>query len=237
MPQSNPAAAGLPSQLMTAIWEGDSETARRLLVREEVDWNARKFGFYSPLLYSICFGHTAITRMLLAEGADPHDVDTRGLTPLHWAARLGDRSSAGALIEAGARLDDCDQFGDAPLHLAVIHGQLDMVKLLCLRGASRNGRELIYAKNFCRTAVAAWLEATDDPAAVAQHQALGAEAAAALHLQDENVAPHEAAHADGEAVSQAPALTMPARRAEKITRRGRPHKHIRTASELITHYA
>lgn len=41
---------------------------------------------------------TEIVRMLIAAGADSSIRDLDGNTPLHWAARAGDRSTAEFLL-------------------------------------------------------------------------------------------------------------------------------------------
>jgi ankyrin repeat protein len=56
--------------------------------------------------------------------------DTRGLAPLHWAARHGCDDAVRGLVKAGADLHLRDNQGQLALHWAAAAGHVDTAKLL-----------------------------------------------------------------------------------------------------------
>jgi ankyrin repeat protein len=66
---------------------------------------------------------TDIVRMLISAGADASIGDSEGNTPLHWAARAGDKGTAELLL-----LKNCPK-GRFPIHIGCCG--LDFV-LICL---------------------------------------------------------------------------------------------------------
>ncbi|WP_412778727.1 ankyrin repeat domain-containing protein [Bordetella ansorpii] len=53
-------------------------------------------------------------------GADPNAVDSRGSTPLHGAASVGNIQTARTLLEHRARIDAVNNQGEPPLSYAPI---------------------------------------------------------------------------------------------------------------------
>lgn len=78
-----------------------------------------------------------IVRKLLQAGASVHQTDSNGNTPLHWAARSGDRNILSQLIYKHATLDPKNHKGETPLHWATRAGYrgMDAVVLLIDSGA------------------------------------------------------------------------------------------------------
>ena len=74
----------------------------------------------------------------LAEGADASQPDAAGLTPLSWAALLGQAEAAEELIDSGADVHAIDNDGATALHCAAFMGEAAMVQLLVKRGANIN---------------------------------------------------------------------------------------------------
>jgi ankyrin repeat protein len=80
----------------------------------------------------------AITRLLIAMGADPNDrgEPTPGSeTPLHWAASSDDADVAAALIDGGANVEVPDGSIGTPLDNAIGYGCWNVARLLVARGA------------------------------------------------------------------------------------------------------
>ncbi|KAK3693142.1 ankyrin repeat-containing domain protein [Podospora appendiculata] len=85
-------------------------------------------------------------RILLRHGASPLARDSRGQTPLHWAARSGDAAVVQQLLDAGAgpTADVMDRDGATPLAVLVErveagaprNGDAEVVRLLLARGAN-----------------------------------------------------------------------------------------------------
>eukprot|EP00743_Colponemidia_sp_Colp-15_P002114 GILK01002295.1.p1 GENE.GILK01002295.1~~GILK01002295.1.p1 ORF type:complete len:346 (-),score=46.00 GILK01002295.1:191-1228(-) len=82
-----------------------------------VDINQADSNRRTALHHAINLGHSAMSRLLLQRGADPHAPDFRGETPLHRAAWVGLKEIAAELVALGAQQTQ-NQFGITPLHLA-----------------------------------------------------------------------------------------------------------------------
>lgn len=91
---------------------------------------------------------TDIVRALISAGADAAVRDSDGNTPLHWAARAGDRGSAEMLLFRNCPRDAQNELGETPLHWAMRAGRVatPVVSLLLENGAS----PAIWNKNFKR---------------------------------------------------------------------------------------
>ena len=81
-----------------------------------------------------------IVRMLLAAKADPALEDGKGNTPLHWAARAGDKDAVEQLVHQNAPLDAKNAVGETPLHWAMRSGMrgAHVVAVLLENGARPN---------------------------------------------------------------------------------------------------
>ena len=55
-------------------------------------------------------------------------------TPLHDAARIGDKAKVEALLAQGANVNTKDKYGATPLHKAAFNGNKDIAELLLVRG-------------------------------------------------------------------------------------------------------
>ena len=62
--------------------------------------------------------HTAVVKALIAAGANREAADKDGNTPMHKAARRGDRAAVYILVEAGARVCTRNRNDQTPLDLA-----------------------------------------------------------------------------------------------------------------------
>jgi ankyrin repeat protein len=71
-----------------------------------------------------------IVQALLAAGADVNAKTASGLTPLHYAARIGRVDIVRLLLARGASVSPQDQDGDTPLHEAREAGHEGVVELL-----------------------------------------------------------------------------------------------------------
>jgi len=74
----------------------------------------------------------------LVKGSDTSQPDAAGLTPLSWAALLGQEEAAEALIDSGADIHATDNDGTTALHCAAFMGEAAMVRLLVKSGANIN---------------------------------------------------------------------------------------------------
>ncbi|KAJ7056402.1 ankyrin repeat-containing domain protein [Mycena amicta] len=78
-----------------------------------------------------------MVKLLLDNGANPNIADSRGWTPLHQAARVGDVCMVQELLDAGADVAwPCVKYhGVEPLHGAVVGQHVEAARLLLEHGA------------------------------------------------------------------------------------------------------
>ncbi|HEV2426282.1 MAG TPA: ankyrin repeat domain-containing protein [Terriglobia bacterium] len=134
------------SALIFAAEVGDTENIS-LLLGKGADPNHRMsvIGLFptSPLLAAATFGYPASVTALVAGGADIHERDKDGMTPLHWAVLAHRAEAAQALIAAGADVNAVDRFGYTPLLYAstVDFGDAATATLLLGAGADPNVKD------------------------------------------------------------------------------------------------
>jgi ankyrin repeat protein len=80
-------------------------------------------------------GETDKAREFFQGKVDVNIRDSHGRTPLHKAAKLGDRDLADFFISRGAKVDAVDDDGRTPLHIAAEEGNSALAALLISRGA------------------------------------------------------------------------------------------------------
>jgi len=106
------------SPLFLATMAGDQDNISQLLAAQG-DPN-RKMSLMglaplSPLNAAIAFGDPAVVRALVAGGADIHEKDADGMTPLHWAVIGHHLDVLKVVLESGAEVNAVDRFGFTPL--------------------------------------------------------------------------------------------------------------------------
>jgi len=79
-----------------------------------------------------------MVQLLLRHGADVDAVDPKGLTALHYSARVGNTAAAALLLEFGADVNVVDSDGYTVLVTAVAHKQRAVAHLLLQSGAAVN---------------------------------------------------------------------------------------------------
>jgi hypothetical protein len=95
----------------------------------------------TSLVQAIRNGQTEEVGRLLASGADPNQYDNEfGITPLGWAALVGDPQLAQMLLAGGANLHVRDRNGFTPLHQATFLGRVEVTRLFLEAGADLNAR-------------------------------------------------------------------------------------------------
>jgi len=123
---------------------GDVARVQQLLVVEPSLLEAVSPDGFSPLGFSVFFGHLALARELLARGADVHAASRNAMRvqPLHSAAAQADHQLSaelsGHLLRAGADPNGRQQGGFTPLHEAALHGKHALIAVLLAHGASRS---------------------------------------------------------------------------------------------------
>ena len=109
----------------------------------------------TALMWAIAERHLDVVRLLLEHGADARAMTRQGFTPLHLAAREGDRESARLLLAAGVDVnvvskadptlkgrgpvfESMKSGGSTPLLAATMRGQVELAMFLLEQGADPN---------------------------------------------------------------------------------------------------
>ena len=118
-----------------------------LLLENGADPSARDDVGWAPLYWLSYSGHVMvqssleIARLLMNFGANVNVTDDNDRTPLHAAARNGNRDIAELLLESGASVDAQNEDEWIPLHMACISGKLEISRLLIDRGSDTDARD------------------------------------------------------------------------------------------------
>ena len=88
-------------------------------------------------------GRSEEAKRLIESGSDLGAVDKVGMTPLDWAASVGNVEIAELLIAKGANVNSVNPVygGYSPLHSAAFAGQRDVAELLIRHGADVNAAD------------------------------------------------------------------------------------------------
>jgi ankyrin repeat protein len=132
----------LPLPLFLAAGTGEIEKARLLIAHGDgvnEKWT-RRGGSYSPLINAIDMGDAPMVAFLIDSGADIHERDLRGLTPLSRAVLSNYNDVVAVLIAKGADVNAPDGLGLTPLHYASMadYGDTGIVRQLLASGAKRD---------------------------------------------------------------------------------------------------
>ena len=90
----------------------------------------------TSLMYAARCGKVERFKWLLARGADPHGVDTKGFSALHYASYHGHEEVVRILIGLGVKLNEFTiSPRGTPLNFAALHRHTEIVRMLCAAGA------------------------------------------------------------------------------------------------------
>lgn len=132
--------AGAKDDLYTFIRAGEVEMLRKMFDADPTLARADS-SLGGPLFVAARSGRVEVVRLLLAFGADPNKVNSKGNTPLWFAAQSPARPASDRiavmdlLLEAGADLHKRCEDGTTALHFAAWRGPVEVVEYLLSRGA------------------------------------------------------------------------------------------------------
>ncbi|HUR82833.1 MAG TPA: ankyrin repeat domain-containing protein [Thermoanaerobaculia bacterium] len=131
---------GAPVSFGEACALGDEPRVRELLLGDPTLLRSRTADGFPPHSMAIFFGHGALARWLIEQGADVNAAaaNAQRVSPLHAAAAVRDRETMQLLLERGADPNSRQQNEHTPLHGAASRGDIEMAKLLLAHGADRN---------------------------------------------------------------------------------------------------
>ncbi len=125
------------THLMAAANKGDVERVK-LWIKRRSDVNATDRNAWTPMHYAAFWGHDAVVRVLVENGAIVNAMGVVG--PLHVAVRSTHTTEAivRTLVEVGTNVNTKDHEGNTALHIAAMFGYVWIVRILIELGADPN---------------------------------------------------------------------------------------------------
>ncbi|HYC88445.1 MAG TPA: ankyrin repeat domain-containing protein [Thermoanaerobaculia bacterium] len=159
---------GAPVSFGEACALGDEGRVRELLAADPALLRSRSADGFPGVGLAIFFGHGALARWLIEQGADVNAAaeNVQRVAPVHAAAAVRDRETMQLLLERGADANAKQQNDYTPLHGAASRGDVEMAELLLAHGADRNAltadgmTAADVAQKYGHSAFAEWLEST-----------------------------------------------------------------------------
>ena len=108
------------STSVQALWFSSDEMT--------ADWRSRTGT--SPLRLAMYFKYEKLADRLLKSGADANIQDVFGMTPLMWAAQVGDVEMTSSILKLPIPLNAINNDGETALHLAISHRHEDVTAVL-----------------------------------------------------------------------------------------------------------
>jgi ankyrin repeat protein len=125
-----------------AVGLGDIDRVKAMLAADPSLLRSRTPDGFPAAGLAIFFGHGALARWLIEQGADvsePADNPMK-VAPVHAAAAACDRETMALLLARGADANARQQLDYTPLHGAAGRGDIEMAKLLLAHGADVNAK-------------------------------------------------------------------------------------------------
>lgn len=123
------------NKLIKAVINGDLETCRKLITRENANTDVGEYG--TLLCIASSKGYIGICKLLLECGADIN-AKNKGTTPLVTSSGNGQLEVCKLLLEHGANVNIKDDIGETSLYTASYKGHIKVCRLLLEHGANIN---------------------------------------------------------------------------------------------------
>jgi ankyrin repeat protein len=123
----------LHERLLAAAETDDLDTVKKMLAAgADINVIEDYSKTHTPLTYASESGNVAMTRFLLAHGADPNGKGV-GLSPLFWTVSNGQTQCVRILLQHGADPYRCCVDDSRPIDYAAYDGEVGIVKMLIWR--------------------------------------------------------------------------------------------------------
>jgi ankyrin repeat protein len=171
------------AEIHDAVRQGDLETVMQLINGDPSLVNERMERGYSPLHWAVNRNDTAITRLLIDQGADLEAKDADGDTPLHWTAYYNRLANCRILVSAGADLNSLNNLEMTPLSAAIESANSAVARFLIHSGPGLNFAEFENLSTF-RAVTAGFIELVEHRLATGEFDLLsrGPEGVTLLHM-------------------------------------------------------
>jgi ankyrin repeat protein len=171
------------AEIHDAVRQGDLETVMQLINGDPSLVNERMERGYSPLHWAVNRNDTAITRLLIDQGADLEAKDADGDTPLHWTAYYNRLANCRILVSAGADLNSLNNLEITPLSAAIESANSAVARLLIHSGPGLNFADFEELSTF-RAVTAGFIELVEHRLATGEFDLLsrGPEGVTLLHM-------------------------------------------------------
>jgi len=159
---------GAPVSFGEACALGDEVRVKEMLGADPRLLHSRTTDGFPGAGVAIFFGHGALARWLIEQGADVNAAaeNAMGVAPVHAAAAACDRETMRMLLERGADANARQQLDYTALHGAASRGDIEMAKLLLAHGAQRDAKAsdgmtpADVARKYGKAEFAEWLESS-----------------------------------------------------------------------------
>lgn len=157
---------GAPVSFGEACALGDESRVKTMLGADAGLLHSRTADGFPSAGVAIFFGHGALARWLIEQGADVNAAAENAMrvAPVHAAAAVRDHETMRMLLERGADANAKQQMDYTALHTAAGRGDVEMATLLLAHGAQRDAKAsdgmtpADVARKHDQTAFAEWIE-------------------------------------------------------------------------------
>ena len=122
--------------LHVACVEGDMSQLNARLDDDGMSIDERDNNQMTPLMAAAAFGQVDVMKLLLSRAANPHLVQDKGWSALHFASTNENAAATKILLDAGVDIDGETNDGGTALMVAAHCGRINPLRELLVRGGN-----------------------------------------------------------------------------------------------------